>query len=35
MKLITDDLYDRLDVESILRPEAHLDNVDVKNNNLI
>ena len=33
MKLITDDLYDRLDVESILRPEAHLDNVDVKNNN--
>jgi hypothetical protein len=34
MKLITDDLYDRLDVESILRPEAHLDNVDVKNNNL-
>ena len=34
MKLITDELYERLDVESILRPEAHLDNVDVENHSL-
>ena len=34
MKLITDELYERLDVESILRPEAHLDNVDVRNHSL-
>lgn len=34
MKQITEELYDRLKVESILRPEAHLDNVDVENHSL-